>query len=97
MIIKSCKLVDRFLQHALPAGFKRIRHYGLLSLAHQKETLASARTVLVVPPPEHAVIESVAASMPPGCIEHARCPHGGIGQWTGPSCHHVTIQTSEPP
>ena len=33
--------IERFLQHVLPAGFKRIRHYGLLSPARKKSGLAA--------------------------------------------------------
>jgi hypothetical protein len=36
----------RFLQHVLPHGFQKIRHYGLLSSAHAKTTLEVARRLL---------------------------------------------------
>jgi hypothetical protein len=36
----------RFLQHVLPHGFQKIRHYGLLSSAHAKTTLELARRLL---------------------------------------------------
>ena len=41
--LSAVKFLDRFLQHMVPAGFARIRHYGLLSsaAAQQRE---SART-----------------------------------------------------
>lgn len=55
------EFIARFLLHVLPGGFKRIRHYGLLSPARKKVGLAAARSALAVPPPEAAVIESVAA------------------------------------
>jgi len=38
-IPEPCSL-GRFLQHVLPPGFKRIRHYGLLSSAHKRERLS---------------------------------------------------------
>jgi hypothetical protein len=38
--------IGRFLQHVLPPGLKRIRHYGLLSSAHKRERLAQARQAL---------------------------------------------------
>ncbi|MBK7662927.1 MAG: transposase [Sterolibacteriaceae bacterium] len=41
--------IHRFLQHVLPAGFKRIRHYGLLSPARKKDGLAAARAALGAP------------------------------------------------
>ena len=58
--IPGTQFIGRFLQHVLPAGFKRIRHYGLLSPARKKTGLPAARAALGVPPPEPAVIESVA-------------------------------------
>lgn len=82
--VPGTEFIDRFLQHVLPAGFKRIRHYGLLSPARKKESLAAARAALDVPPPEPAVIESVAQFMQRvTCIEQGRCPHCGIGQFRG--------------
>ena len=72
------EFIARFLLHVLPSGFKRIRHYGLLSPARKKVGLAAARSALAVPPPEPAVIESVAAFM---CrvarLESMCCPHCG--------------------
>jgi len=58
------------------------RHYGLLSPTRKKEALAAARVALNVPPPMPAVVESVAEFMQRvRCIEKARCPHCGIGQF----------------
>ena len=59
--LPGCEFIARFLLHVLPSGFKRIRHYGLLSPARKKAGLAAARSALAVPPPEPAIIESVAA------------------------------------
>jgi len=59
--LSGSEFIARFLLHVLPAGFKRIRHYGLLSSARKKTGLAAARSALAVPPPEPAMIESVAA------------------------------------
>ena len=72
------EFIARFLLHVLPSGFKRIRHYGLLSPARKKVGLARARSALAVPPPEPAIIESVAAFL---CrvarLESMCCPHCG--------------------
>lgn len=80
--LPGTEFIGRFLQHVLPPGFKRIRHYGLLSPARKKVGLAAARAALDVPPPQPAVIESVAGFM---CrvarIEHERCPQCGVGQF----------------
>ncbi len=80
--VPGVEFIERFLQHVLPAGFKRIRHYGLLSSARKKDALAAARVALDAPPPQAAVIESVAGFMQRVAhIEHARCSHCGVGQF----------------
>ena len=80
--LPGSEFIERFLLHVLPSGFKRIRHYGLLSPARKKARLATARAALGVPPPQPAVIESVADFL---CrvaqIEQAHCPHCGIGRF----------------
>ena len=59
--VPGTEFIDRFLQHVLPCGFKRIRHYGLLAPAHKRTHLAAARAALGAPPPQPVVIETVAA------------------------------------
>ncbi len=68
--------IARFLLHVLPRGFKRIRHYGLLGPAHKAVHLAAARAALDAPPPDPAMIASVATFMQRvASVEWARCPH----------------------
>ena len=50
--------LGRFLQHVLPAGFKRIRHYGLLAPARKTERLNDARQALQAPAPNPLARES---------------------------------------
>lgn len=72
------EFISRFLLHVLPSGFKRIRHYGLLSPARKKVGLVAARSALTVPPPEPAIIESVAAFLRRVAhLESMCCPHCG--------------------
>jgi hypothetical protein len=79
--LPGTEFIGRFLQHVLPAGFKRIRHYGLLSAARKKVGLAAARAVLGVPPPQAAVIESVTDFLRRvACVEHESCPTCGVGR-----------------
>ena len=74
--------IERFLQHVLPCGFKRIRHYGLLAPAHKRTHLAAARAALGAPSPPPALLESVAAFLRRvSHIETARCPHCSRGQF----------------
>jgi hypothetical protein len=76
------EFIGRFLQHVLPAGFKRIRHYGLLSPARKQAGLAAARLALGAPPPQPATIESVANFMRRVArIEYARCTVCGKGRF----------------
>jgi hypothetical protein len=82
--IAGTAFIDRFLQHVLPCGFKRIRHYGLLAAASKKVSLIAARAALGAPSPPPAVIESVAAFLlRVSAIEYARCPHCGCGEFLG--------------
>ena len=43
----------RFLLHVLPAGFHRIRHYGLLANGARKANLTLARELLNHAPAQH--------------------------------------------
>jgi len=74
-------LIGRFLQHVLPPGFKRIRHFGVLSSAHKRDRLAAARHALKVPAPSPPVLEAAAAFMQRvALIDLERCPCCGQGR-----------------
>ncbi len=51
MTLVTDEFIRRFLLHALPRGFHRIRHYGLLAGATRKAHLERARQLLAVAPP----------------------------------------------
>ncbi len=51
MTLAVDEFIRRFLQHVLPKGFHRIRHYGLLASAGRKANVAKARELLAVPAP----------------------------------------------
>jgi len=51
MTLAADEFIRRFLLHALPRGFHRIRHYGLLASARRKAHLERARRLLDVAPP----------------------------------------------
>jgi len=46
------EFLRRFLLHALPKGFVRIRHYGLFANRHRQERIARCRALLAQPIPE---------------------------------------------
>jgi hypothetical protein len=80
--LPGTEFIARLLQHVLPPGFKRIRHFGLLAPAAKAQRLALARRLLAMPQPgvqaredAHAFMRRVAA------IEIACCPHCKLGRW----------------
>ena len=46
MTLSAEEFIRRFLLHALPDGFQRIRYYGLLGNRYRKEKLARCRQLL---------------------------------------------------
>jgi hypothetical protein len=50
MTLATDEFIRRFLPHALPKGFHRIRHHGLLASAGRGANVARARELLAVPP-----------------------------------------------
>jgi hypothetical protein len=51
MHLDAMEFVRRFLLHVLPAGFQRIRHYGLFANRTRAASLARCRELLAVPAP----------------------------------------------
>ncbi|PJI87980.1 IS91 family transposase [Sphingomonas koreensis] len=51
MTLATDEFIRRFLLHALPRGFHRIRHYGLLASGTRRTSLERARQLLAVAPP----------------------------------------------
>ena len=54
MTLAPGEFIRRFLIHVLPAGFHRIRHYGLFANTARAANLAKARALLPPPPPAAA-------------------------------------------
>ena len=82
VLIDGPTFVARFLQHVLPPGFKRIRHYGLLSAATKSQRLAQARRALAMPAANAQACEDAAAFLERvTAINVSFCPHCGLGHW----------------
>ena len=82
VLIDGPAFIARFLQHVLPPGFKRIRHYGLLSPAVKTVRMAAARAALAMPAPNAQAQEDAAAFLKRVAgIDLASCPHCRIGRW----------------
>jgi len=52
MRLQPHEFIRRFLLHVLPKGFHRIRHYGLFASTNRAESIAMARALLNVAPPD---------------------------------------------
>ena len=75
------EFISRLLLHVLPAGFKRIRHFGLLAPAAKCERLALARRLLAMPAPNPAALDDARAFMRRvAAIDIACCPHCKTGR-----------------
>jgi hypothetical protein len=81
--IDGVQFIARFLQHLLPGGFKRIRHYGLLAPALKSSRLAIARTLLGMPQQRPQVLEDAQAFMRRvAALQIERCTHCQDGRWS---------------
>ncbi len=81
MTLPADEFIRRFLQHAVPPGFQRIRYYGFLANCHRKAKLDLCRRLL-------ATATSVLLPQPAQCrdflaaltrVDLRRCPQCGRG------------------
>ena len=86
LALEGTQFIGRFLQHVLPSGFKRIRHYGLLAPAAKTQRLALARRLLTMPAANPQAHEDAQAFMRRvAAMDIACCPHCRLGHcawWT---------------
>jgi hypothetical protein len=74
MTLATHEFIRRFLIHVLPAGFHRIRYYGLLASGQRAENIARARELLMPPIiPVDAIKAANTNADQPQTPEH-RCP-----------------------
>ena len=79
--IEGGEFVARLLQHVLPPGFKRIRHYGLLAPAGKTARLAVARSLLQMPQYNPVAVEGALAFMRRvAAMDISRCPRCAAGR-----------------
>lgn len=79
--LPGAEFVHRVLLHVLPAGIKRIRHYGLLASGCKATKLAQARAALAMPAPVALARESAQDFMRRVArIEVLRCPCCNAGR-----------------
>jgi hypothetical protein len=74
MTLAINEFIRRFLIHVLPAGFHRIRYYGLFASSKRADNIARARELLAVPMlPIEAIKAASAEANEPQTPEHP-CP-----------------------
>ena len=85
MTLDAMEFLRRFLLHVLPAGFMRVRHFGLLANASRKVSLATSRSLLGAKPVPTATLpesetwqelfERITGRDPTRC---PKCPSGRL-------------------
>jgi predicted RNA-binding Zn-ribbon protein involved in translation (DUF1610 family) len=81
LTLDTVEFLRRFVQHVLPKGFMKIRHYGLLASRHRQDKLKRSRQLLMVVNPATALacaeltLPRDAARIEPAAPPH--CPHCG--------------------
>jgi hypothetical protein len=85
--ITAAQFLERFLQHVLPQGLVKVRHYGLNSAAAQQRHAAALALLQKSSPPAATLHAPPLPSAPAtACPDHLlRCPHCGTGRliWLG--------------
>jgi len=75
MTLERGEFVRRYLQHVLPRGFVRIRHYGLLANRGRREKLRLCRRLLLV----EGMKAATATGVEPAPGTGQRCEQCGQG------------------
>ncbi len=79
--LEGGEFVRRFMQHVLPTGIKRIRHYGVLASSSKAKKLSAARLALQMPAINLQALESAQAFMTRVAkIDVLLCPCCKIGR-----------------
>ena len=73
MTLATHEFIRRFLIHALPSGFHRIRHYGLFASGKRLENIARVRELLNAPAPQTEARAASSDADEPRTLPHP-CP-----------------------
>jgi Putative transposase/Transposase zinc-binding domain len=82
-VLEATEFLRRFLQHVLPSGFVRIRHYGFLANRHRQEKVALCRALLGAASTPEALRPGITASSDGTTQDRSRasvCPACGEGR-----------------
>jgi hypothetical protein len=75
--LPATEFLRRFLQHVLPKGFMRIRHYGITANRRRQEKLARCRELLGTPTPAAPAAAPLPADADSPQDATPRCPQCG--------------------
>jgi hypothetical protein len=88
MTLDGAEFLRRFLMHALPCGFMRIRHLGLLANRVRAQNLELCRRLIAAP------VQSIPAVAKTNAADHSRCPVCGHGRLiAGPNLCPMELRT----
>ncbi len=76
MTLSAEEFIRRFLQHVLPSGFVKARHYGLLANRYREAKLRVCRQVLLV-----VAVAAACAGLPLATAHSDPCPACGGTTW----------------
>ena len=76
MAVSAEEFIRRFLQHVLPSGFVKIRHYGLLANRYRAAKLEVCRRLLLV-----VIVAALCAGAAPVPPAPRCCPACGADAW----------------
>jgi hypothetical protein len=79
MTLEADEFLRRWVQHVLPKGFVKVRHYGLLANRRRDETLGLCRCLLAV----LGWVLALAASA--AVLSEWKCPQCGCTAWLWPA------------
>ena len=77
LVLSAHEFIRRFLQHVLPSGFVKIRHYGLLANRYREANLRVCRVLLLVVAAAALIVATASA----GAEAAPPCPHCGGSSW----------------
>ena len=86
MTLATDEFIRRFLIHVLPAGFHRIRHYGLFASGSRADNIARARELLSAPAQQNDADDAADADEPHTLSHPCPCCGGRM----------IIIETFEP-
>ena len=91
MTLEAEEFLRRFVEHVLPKGFKKIRHYGLLGQRHRQERLTLCRSLL-----EAATVTSkVAPGTSAQAVDSPTAPIAPASSISCPRCGGTRLARSD--